>query len=107
MVVPRYLHFRNCVGDCGDDLHPQTVSSPRAMSIAAYENSRGFPGLTPPPPPPPHTHSHQALVMQYYRRGSLARAMRTLWYQDLTDVQRLRYGVQVSWGARVGCGQQH
>jgi hypothetical protein len=41
--------------------------------------------------------------MQYYRRGSLARAMRTLWYQDLTDVQRLRYGVQVSW---VGCGQQ-
>jgi hypothetical protein len=73
------------------------------MSIAAYENSRGFPGLTPPPSPTP---IHQALVMQYYRRGSLARAMRTLWYQDLTDVQRLRYGVQVSWGARAGCGQQ-
>jgi hypothetical protein len=33
--------------------------------------------------------------MQYYRRGSLARALSTLWYQDLTEVQRLRYGVQV------------
>jgi hypothetical protein len=42
--------------------------------------------------------------MQYYRRGSLARAMRTLWYQDLTDVQRLRYGVQVSWGAGSAVG---
>jgi hypothetical protein len=75
------------------------------MTIAAFENSRCFRGLI--PPPNTHTHTHQALVMQYYRRGSLARAMRTLWYQDLTDVQRLRYGVQVSWGARAGCGQQH
>jgi hypothetical protein len=40
-------------------------------------------------------HCLQALVMQYYRRGSLARALRTLWYQDLTEVQRLRYAVQV------------
>jgi hypothetical protein len=34
--------------------------------------------------------------MQYYRRGTLARALGALWYQDLTDMQRLRYGLQVS-----------
>jgi hypothetical protein len=38
----------------------------------------------------------QALVMQYYRRGSMARALSTLWYHDLTEVQRLNYGVQAS-----------
>jgi hypothetical protein len=40
----------------------------------------------------------QALVMQYYRRGSLSATLRTLWYQGLNDVQRLRFGLQVRHG---------
>jgi hypothetical protein len=38
----------------------------------------------------------QALVMQFYRCGSLARAFSEQWYQALTEVERLRYGLQVS-----------
>jgi serine/threonine protein kinase len=44
----------------------------------------------------------QALVMQYYRRGSLARAFDTSWYQDLSDLQRLRFGLQVRCGLADG-----
>jgi hypothetical protein len=47
----------------------------------------------------------KGLVMQHYRRGSLARALSTLWYYDLTDVQRLRFGVQASVGDRVSGGE--
>jgi hypothetical protein len=37
----------------------------------------------------------QALVMQLYRRGSLARSFTTLWYQGLSEIQRLRFVIQV------------
>jgi hypothetical protein len=38
---------------------------------------------------------HCALVMHYYRRGSLADAITSLWFQGLSLVDRLRLGVQV------------
>jgi hypothetical protein len=33
--------------------------------------------------------------MQLYRRGSLAHNFTTLWYQGLSEIQRLRFVVQV------------
>jgi hypothetical protein len=38
---------------------------------------------------------YQALVMQNYRRGSLAKAMNQLWFSDMRQNQRLKLAVQV------------
>jgi hypothetical protein len=37
---------------------------------------------------------NQALVMRYYRRGSLGRALTSLWYQDLSTRNRLKLACQ-------------
>jgi hypothetical protein len=38
---------------------------------------------------------YHALVMQYYRRGTLTKYMSTSAYEDLTQVSRLRLAMQV------------
>jgi hypothetical protein len=38
---------------------------------------------------------HQALVMQFYARGSLSRALTSLWFERLTTVERLKIAHQV------------
>jgi hypothetical protein len=38
---------------------------------------------------------HQALVMQYYKRGTLSRFMSSLSYQNLGLLERLKLAIQV------------
>jgi hypothetical protein len=39
---------------------------------------------------------HQALVMQYYKRGTLSRFMSSLSYQNLGLLERLKLAIQVA-----------
>lgn len=47
-----------------------------------------FPGLV-------DDEDHTALVMEYYKRGTLAGAMRSSAYQELTTAERVRMALQV------------
>jgi hypothetical protein len=57
--------------------------------------ARGHAGLVDDP-------EHQAIVMPYYRRGTLAKARTSIWYTSLSIADRLRLAQQVRTPACAG-----